>query len=114
MIAVFNFVAYVLPLDVIAHSARCVQPPTGGIFICHWRRIESNFCSGDVYQCLKQILQHSKYEGTDFEELALDIGCHPMDQTDAGKLAREAGLCRARDHGLVPDQTKRSHDFLAI
>jgi hypothetical protein len=31
---------------------------------------------------------HSKYEGTDFEELALDIGFHPVDQTDTGKLAR--------------------------
>ena len=57
---------------------------------------------------------HSKYEGTDFEELALDIGFHPVDQTDAGKLAREVGLSRPGDHGLVPDQTKRSHDALAI
>ena len=57
---------------------------------------------------------HSEYEGTDFEELALCIGFHPVDQTDAGKLAREGGVPRTRDHGLVPDQTKRSHDTVAI
>lgn len=65
-------------------------------------------------RCIGQILLRSKYEGTDFKELALGIGFHPVDQTDAGKLAREVGLCRTRDHGLVPDQTKRSHDVLAI
>jgi hypothetical protein len=59
-------------------------------------------------------LLHSKYEGTDFEEFAPDIGFHPVDQTDAGKLAREVGLSTTRDNRLVPDQTKRSHDVLAI
>jgi hypothetical protein len=87
---------------------------TGGIFIRHRRRIESNFTRETFRQCIGQILLHSKYEGTDFEELALDIGFHPVDQTDAGKLAREVDLCRTRDHGLVPDQTKPSHDVLAI
>jgi hypothetical protein len=55
-------------------------------------------------------LLHSKYEGTDFEELALDIGFHPLDQTDAGKLARQVGLSTTRDNGLVPNQKKRSGD----
>jgi len=109
-----DFVAYVFSLDVVAHSSRCVQPPTSGIFICHRRRIESNFTRETFRQCIGQILLHSKYEGTDFEELALDISFHPVDQTDAGKLAREVDLCRTRDHGLVPDQTKPSHDVLAI
>ena len=53
---------------------------------------------------------HSKYGGTDFEELALDIGIHPMDQTDAGKLAREVDLSGTRDNGLVPNQKKRRGD----
>jgi len=66
------------------------------------------------HQCTGESLLHSKYERTEFEELPLDIGFHLVDQTDAGKLAREVGLCRTRDHGLVPDQTKRSHDVPAI
>ena len=101
-------------LDVVAHSSRCVQRPTGGIFICHRRRVASNFTREIFRQCIGQILLHSKYEGTDFEELALDIGFYPVDQIDAGKLARQVGVPRTRDHGLVPDQTKRSHDALAI
>jgi hypothetical protein len=36
----------------------------------------------------RKILLHSNYEGTDLEELARDIGFRPVDQTDAGKLAR--------------------------
>ena len=47
---------------------------------------------------------HNKYGGTDFEELAFDIGFDPMDQTDAGKLAREVDLSATRDNGLVPNQ----------
>ena len=61
-----------------------------------------------------QILLHSKYEGTDFEELALDIGFHLVDQTDAGKLAREIGLSTTRDNGLVPNQQKRRDDALGL
>ncbi len=57
---------------------------------------------------------HSKYEGTDFEELALDIGFHPVDQTDAGKLAREVGLSTTRDNGLVPNQKKRRDDAVGV
>lgn len=53
---------------------------------------------------------HNKYGGTDFEELAFDIGFHPMDQTDAGKLAREVDLSATRDNGLVPNQKKRRGD----
>ena len=77
-----------------------------GDFNCYRRRIESNFSR----RCIGQLLLHGKYEGTDFEELALGIGVHPVDQTDAGTLAREVGLCRTRDYGLVPDQKKRRDD----
>ena len=109
-----DFVAYVFSPDVVAHSSRCVQPPTGGIFICHRRRIDSNFTRETFRQCIGQILLHSKYEGTDFEELALDIGFHPVDQTDTGKLAREVGLSTTRDNGLVPNQKKRRDDVLGV
>jgi hypothetical protein len=33
-----------------------------------------------------------------------------MDQTDAGKLAREVDLSATRDNGLVPNQKKRRGD----
>jgi len=55
-----------------------------------------------------------RHEGTDIEELALDIGFHPVDQTDAGKLAREVGLSTTRDNGLVPNQKKRRDDALGV
>ncbi len=57
---------------------------------------------------------HSKYEGTDFQELALDIGFHPVDQTDTGKLAGEVGLSTTGDNGLVPNQKKRRDDALDV
>jgi hypothetical protein len=57
---------------------------------------------------------YSDYEATYLEELARDIGFHPMDQTDAGKLAREVDLPPTRDNALVPDQKKRSDDALAV
>ena len=62
----------------------------------------------------RKILLHSNYEGTDFEELARDIGFHPVDQTDTGKLAREVDLSPARDNPLVSDQKERSNDTLAV
>jgi hypothetical protein len=99
----------VFSLDVVAHSWRCVQPATGD-FSCRRRRIESNLTRETFRQCIWQILLHSKHEGTDFEELALDIGFHSVDQTDAGKLAREVGLSTTGDSGLVPNQKKRRDD----
>jgi hypothetical protein len=59
-------------------------------------------------------LLHSKYEGTDFEDLALGICFHPVDQTDAGKLAREVGLSATGDSSLVPNQKKRRDDALSL
>ena len=61
-----------------------------------------------------QINFDNKYEGTDFEELARDISFHPMDQTDAGKLAREVGLSTTGDSSLVPNQKKRRDDALGL
>jgi len=55
-----------------------------------------------------------RHEGTDIEELALDIGFHPVDQTDAGKLAREVGLSTPGDGGLVPNQKKRRDDAVGV
>jgi hypothetical protein len=46
--------------------------------------------------------------------LALDIGFHPVDQTDAGKLAREVGLSATGDSSLVPNQKKRRDDALGL
>jgi hypothetical protein len=59
-------------------------------------------------------LLHSNYEGTDLEELARDVGFRPVDQIDAGKLAREVDLPCACDDGLVPDQKEHDDDGLAV
>jgi hypothetical protein len=90
-----------------------VQPATRD-FNCYRRRIESNFTRETFRQCIGQILLDGKYEGTDFEELALDIGFHPVDQTHAGKLAREVGLSTTGDNGLVPNQQKPRNDDLGL
>jgi len=55
-----------------------------------------------------------KNEATDLKELARDIGFHPVDQTDAGKLARKVDVSSTRDNALVPDQKKHSDDALAV
>jgi len=104
----------VFSLDVVAHSSRDVFNLRRGDFNCHRRRIESNFTRETFRQCIGQILLHSKYEGTDFEELALGICFHPVDQTDAGKLAREVGLSATGDSSLVPNQKKRRDDALSL
>ena len=63
---------------------------------------------------IAEILLHSNYEWTDLEELALDIGFHPVDQTDAGKLAREVGRSTTGDNGLVFNREKRRDDALSV
>jgi hypothetical protein len=50
----------------------------------------------------------------DLEELARDIGFHPVDQTDAGKLAREVDLSTRRDDNLVSYRKKHDPDALAV
>ena len=64
-------------------------------------------------QCIAEILLHRNYEGTDLEELARDVGFRPVDQTDAGKLAREVDLPDARHNALVPDQKEHNDDAFA-
>jgi hypothetical protein len=59
-------------------------------------------------------LLHSNYEGTDLEELARDIGFRPVDQTDAGKLAREVDQYPACGNGLVSDQKEHRDHALAV
>ena len=66
------------------------------------------------FDSARKILLHSNYEGTDLEELARDIGFRPVDQTDAGKLAREVDLSSRRDDDLVSHQQKHDPDALAV
>jgi diadenylate cyclase len=63
-----------------------VSEETGGISICHRRRIERNFTPETFRQRIAEILLHGNYEKTDPE-----------------KLAREVDLPPARDNALVPD-----------
>ena len=74
-----------------------VSEETGGISICHRRRIERNFTPETFRQRIAEILLHSNYE-----------------ETDPEKLAREVDLPPARDNALVPDQKERRDDPLAV
>jgi diadenylate cyclase len=74
-----------------------VSEETGGISICHRRRIERNFTPETFRQRISEILLQGNYE-----------------ETDPEKLAREADLPPTRDHPLVPDQKERSDDPLAV
>jgi diadenylate cyclase len=74
-----------------------VSEETGGISICHRRRIERGFTPETFRQRISEILLHGNYE-----------------ETDPEKLAREVDLAPARQHALVPDQKERSDDALAV
>ena len=74
-----------------------VSEETGGISICHRRRIERNFTPEAFRKRLSEILLHGPYEATDPEE-----------------LAREVDLPATRDNPLVPHQKERSNDTLAV
>ena len=74
-----------------------ISEETGGISICHRRRIERNFTPETFRQRLGEILLHRNYEETDPEE-----------------LARESDLSTARDDPLVPHQEERSNDTLSV
>jgi len=74
-----------------------ISEETGGISICHRRRIERNFTPETFRQRIAEILLHSKYEETDSEQ-----------------LAREVDLSPARDDALVSHQKERSDDALAV
>src|SRR6476660_2674772 len=74
-----------------------VSEETGGISICHRRRIERNFTPETFRQRISEILLHSKYE-----------------ESDSEKLAREVDLASPGDDALVPDQKERSDDAIAV
>ncbi len=91
-----------------------VSEETGGISICHRRRIERNFTPETFRQQIAEILLHSNYEESDPEKLAREVNLRTAGQTDPGKLAREVDVRPARDNALVPDQKERSDDVLAV
>lgn len=74
-----------------------VSEETGGISICHRRRIERNFSPETFRQRISEILLQSNYEETDTEQ-----------------LASEVDLPHSRHDPLVPDQKERSDDRLAV
>src|SRR3954463_6892202 len=64
-----------------------VSEETGGISICHRRRIERNFTPEAFRKRIGELLLHGTYE-----------------ETPAPELAREVDLPPARDNPLVPNQ----------
>ena len=74
-----------------------VSEETGGISICHRRRIERNFTPETFRQRMGELLLHGKYEETDPEELAGKIDLPP-----------------ARDNPLVSHPKERSNDTLTV
>jgi diadenylate cyclase len=74
-----------------------VSEETGGISICHRRRIERNFTPETFRQRIGEILLHGHYEKTAPEE-----------------LAGEVNIPLTRDNPLVSHQEERSNDSLAV
>ncbi len=74
-----------------------VSEETGGISICHRRRIERNFTPESFRKRISELLLQGPYE-----------------ETDSDELAREAGLAPARDNALVSNQKERGNDTLAV
>src|SRR6266403_2015437 len=75
-----------------------VSEETGGISICHRRRIERNFTPETFRQRIGEILLQSAYD----------------EETDSEKLAGEDHLTPPRDHALVSDQKERGNDPIAV
>src|SRR3954464_5373848 len=75
-----------------------VSEETGGISICHRRRIERNFTPETFWQRIAEILLQRSYD----------------EETDSEKLAGEDHLSPPRDHALVPDQKERGNDPIAV
>jgi hypothetical protein len=96
------------------YEAVIFSEETGGISVCHRRRIERNFTPATFRLRIAEILLHTNYEETALEKLAREVALRPVRQTDPGKLAREVDVRPARDNGLVPDQKERSDDALAV
>jgi diadenylate cyclase len=74
-----------------------VSEETGGISICHRRRIERSFTPETFRKRISEILLQGPYEETNSEE-----------------LAREVDLAATRDDALVPDQKERSDDAVVV
>ena len=74
-----------------------VSEETGGISICHRRRIERNFTPESFRKRIAELLLQGPYE-----------------ETDSDELAREVDLPPPRDNALVPNQKERSNDTLAV
>ncbi len=74
-----------------------VSEETGGISICHRRRIERNFTAETFGTRISELLLHGSYE-----------------ETDSDQLAGEVDLPAPRDNALVSDQKERSNDTLAV
>ncbi|MDQ2867523.1 MAG: diadenylate cyclase CdaA [Verrucomicrobiota bacterium] len=74
-----------------------VSEETGGISICHRRRIERGFNAEALRKRVSELLLQHSDEETNPEELAGEISLSP-----------------ARDRALVPDQKERSNDTLAV
>jgi diadenylate cyclase len=74
-----------------------VSEETGGISICHRRRIERGFTPEAFAKRISEILLQGAYEETDSEELGREVDFPP-----------------SRDHALVPDQEKRGNDPIAV
>src|SRR5438067_189180 len=75
-----------------------VSEETGGISICHRRRIERDFTPETFRKRIGEILLQSSYD----------------EETDSEKLAGEDNLASPRDHPLVSDQKERGNDPIAV
>ncbi|MDQ6861784.1 MAG: diadenylate cyclase CdaA [Verrucomicrobiota bacterium] len=75
-----------------------VSEETGGISICHRRRIERNFTPESFRKRLGELLLQGSYD----------------EETDPKELARKDNLPATRDNRLVPHQKEHSNDTLAV
>ena len=75
-----------------------ISEETGGISICHRRRIERDFTPETFRKRIGEILLQSSYD----------------EETDSEKLAGENHLTPAREHALVSDQKERGNDPIAV
>ncbi len=74
-----------------------VSEETGGISICHRRRIERGFTPEAFAKRISEILLQGSYE-----------------EVNSTELGREVNLPAARDHALVSNQEERGNDPVAV
>ena len=75
-----------------------VYEETGGISICHRRRLERDFTPETFRKRIGELLLQRSYD----------------EEIDSEKLAGEDHLPPPRDHALVPDQKERGNDPIAV